>query len=149
MLKDSLLEIFDRDLNKLITEIKSYKEEKNMWVIKPDISNSAGNLTLHLIGNLNHFVGATLNGTGYVRNRDAEFSLKDIPRNEIISSLEQTLNVVKDALSKLSDQDLEKEFPLEPFGKKISTDFMLIHLATHLSYHLGQVNYHRRLINAK
>ncbi len=142
----SLIEIFDRDLNKLITEINLYKDEERLWIIKDGIGNSAGNLCLHLIGNLNHFIGAILGNTGYVREREKEFSLKNIPRKELIQSIENTITVVKESLSKLSATDFEKLFPLEVFGKPLTTGFMLLHLTTHLAYHLGQINYHRRLL---
>ena len=142
----SLIEIFDRDLNKLITEINLYKDEERLWIIKDGIGNSAGNLCLHLIGNLNHFIGAILGNTGYVREREKEFSLKNIPRKELIQSIENTITVVKESLSKLTVTDFEKLFPLEVFGKPLTTGFMLLHLTTHLAYHLGQINYHRRLL---
>lgn len=142
----SLIEIFDRDLNKLITEINLYKDEERLWIIKDGIGNSAGNLCLHLIGNLNHFIGAILGNTGYVREREKEFSLKNIPRKELIQSIENTITVIKESLSKLTATDFEKLFPLEVFGKPLTTGFMLLHLTTHLAYHLGQINYHRRLL---
>src|SRR4051812_34758040 len=128
MIKESLTEIFERDLHKLITEINAYKDENNLWVIKEGISNSAGNLCLHLIGNLNHFIGAVLGNSGYVREREKEFSLKNIAREELISNLEKTIVVVKNSLSKLPAEDLEKNFPIEVFGKPMTTGFMLLHL---------------------
>ncbi len=143
---ESLIEIFDRDLNKLITEINLYKDEERLWIIKDGIGNSAGNLCLHLIGNLNHFIGAILGNTGYVREREKEFSLKNIPSKELIQSIENTITVIKESLSKLTATDFEKLFPLEVFGKPLTTGFMLLHLTTHLAYHLGQINYHRRLL---
>ena len=142
----SLIEIFDRDLNKLITEINLYKDEERLWIIKDGIGNSAGNLCLHLIGNLNHFIGAILGNTGYVREREKEFSLKNISRKDLIQSIENTISVVNESLSKLTAADFEKLFPLEVFGKPLTTGFMLLHLTTHLAYHLGQINYHRRLL---
>lgn len=145
MLKESLPELYERDLNKLIDEIKLYKDEKSLWLIDKEINNSGGNLCLHLIGNLNHFIGATLGDSGYVRNRDAEFSSKNIVRADLIGEIENTISVVKATLHKLSDEDFSKDFPLEMFGKTFKTDFMLLHLLTHLNYHLGQINYHRRL----
>ena len=69
----TLSSFFRKDLSKLIGEIDLYKNETDLWKIKDGISNSGGNLTLHLIGNLNHFIGATLGNTGYVRERDKEF----------------------------------------------------------------------------
>ena len=147
MLKETLIEIFERDLQKLITEINLYKDEDNLWLVKEGISNSAGNLCLHLAGNLNHFIGATLGNTGYVRHRDDEFSLKNIPRQDLLLNIENCILMVKNTLKNLQDGELEKDFPLEVFGRIVRTDFMLVHLTTHLTYHLGQINYHRRLLD--
>ncbi len=147
MLKNSLIELFERDLQKLKTEIDLYKDEDNLWVVKEGISNSAGNLCLHLIGNLNHFIGATLGNTGYVRHRDDEFSLKNIPRQDLTMNIENCILIVKSTLLKLTDDDFVKEFPLEKHGTIVSTIDMLLHLFGHLSYHLGQINYHRRLLD--
>jgi hypothetical protein len=146
MLKESLTEIFERDLNKLKEEISLYKDERKLWVIDKDISNSAGNLCLHLLGNLNHFIGGALGNTGYVRNRDSEFALKNIPQTELLDKIEQTKTMVIDTLSSLSESDFEKDFPEGKWAEKASTGFLLMHLSTHLSYHLGQINYHRRLL---
>ncbi|MEZ7498559.1 DUF1572 family protein [Flavobacterium sp. Arc3] len=110
------------------------------------ITNSAGNLCLHLIGNLNTYIGTILGNTDYVRNRELEFSLKDIPKTQLICKIEQTMIVVDCALDKLSEKELRMDFPVLVFETKTSTEFMLIHLTTHLAYHLGQINYHRRLL---
>ncbi|MBE0551725.1 MAG: DUF1572 family protein [Ignavibacterium sp.] len=146
MLKESLIEIFERDLNKLKDEIVFYKDEKSLWLVKNEISNSAGNLCLHLIGNLNHFIGATLGNSGYLRNRENEFSAKNIPVKDLINDIDNTIRIVKQTLKQLSIEDFEKDFPLEKLGKIVKTDFMLLHLLTHFNYHLGQINYHRRLV---
>jgi uncharacterized damage-inducible protein DinB len=146
MLKESLLEIFVRDINKLKEEISLYKDETSLWKVKNEISNSAGNLCLHLIGNLNHFIGAILGNTGYVRHRENEFSDKNISRTELISEIEKTIEVVVNTLNKLSAEDFEKDFPVQKHDKTVKMDFMLLHLLTHFNYHLGQINYHRRLI---
>ena len=147
MLKEALIEIFERDLQKLKTEINLYKDEDNLWLVKEGISNSAGNLCLHLIGNLNHFIGATLGHTGYVRHREDEFNLKNIPRQDLVMNIENCILIVKESLKNLPQEDLEKDFPLEVFNRVVKTDFMLVHLSTHLTYHLGQINYHRRLLD--
>ena len=146
MLKAALLEIFERDLNNLKDEINLYKDEESLWIVTAEVSNSGGNLCLHLIGNLNHFIGTTLGDSGFVRNRDAEFSSKNIVRADLISEIENANSVVKATLNKLSDEDFGKDFPLEMFGKTFKTNAMLLHLLTHLNYHLGQINYHRRLL---
>jgi hypothetical protein len=147
MLIESLKILFNRDLNKLKTEIEAYQNESNIWKIQKRIDNSAGNLCLHLVGNLNTYIGAELGKTGYIRNRVLEFSLKDIPRAELIQKIEETIVVVNNALKIISEEELKMEFPLLVFEKKTSTEFMLIHLTTHLAYHLGQINYHRRLLD--
>ena len=119
-----------------------------MWILKGEISNTAGNLCLHLIGNLNHFIGTTLGNTGYVRDRDSEFALKNIPREKLIVELENTIEVVLSTINKIPDADLEKKYPLEKHGKEVTIENMLIHLLGHFNYHLGQINYHRRLITS-
>jgi uncharacterized damage-inducible protein DinB len=147
MITETLLELFERDLQKLKTEIELYKDEDNLWLVKEGISNSTGNLCLHLLGNLSHFIGAMLGHTGYVRRREDEFSLKNIPRQDLITNIENCRLIVKNTLAKLTAVDLEKEFPQQVFDKSINTEMMLMHLTTHLTYHLGQINYHRRLLD--
>jgi uncharacterized damage-inducible protein DinB len=147
MLTETLKTLFTRDLNKLRQEIELYTNENNLWKVEPDIKNSAGNLCLHLIGNLNAFVGKAIGKTDYVRNRESEFSLKNVPRNELLDKIDKTIQVVNSSLSNLDENTLKEEFPVLVFDKKTSTEYMLIHLSMHLSYHLGQVNYHRRLLD--
>ncbi len=145
MLKESLLEIFERDLNKLKDEISLYNDENYLWIVKKEISNSAGNLCLHLLGNLNHFIGAVLGETGYVRDRENEFTAKNIFTKILIDYIDNTIEIVKHTLEKLSTDDLEKDYPQQKHSKIVKTHFMLMHLLTHFNYHLGQINYHRRL----
>ncbi|MBL1221644.1 DinB family protein [Chryseobacterium sp. L7] len=147
MIIESLRSLYSRDLNKLKAEIASYRNEEAIWKTDQNIANSAGNLCLHLVGNLNHFIGAELGKTGYVRNRELEFSLKDIPQTELLAMAEATTTMVDQVLSRLTPEDLEKEYPLVVFEDKMTTGYFLIHLITHLDYHLGQINYHRRLLD--
>jgi uncharacterized damage-inducible protein DinB len=146
MLTQTLKILFKRDLTRLISELESYNNEQNIWLVEKGISNSAGNLCLHLIGNLNTYIGAVLGKTGYIRDRPSEFSLKNIPRKELIEKIEATIQVVEEALTNLSDSDLTKEFPMLVFDEMTTSEYLLVHLTTHLTYHLGQINYHRRLI---
>ena len=144
---ESVLALFTRDLNKLKEELNSYHRESNIWILAPGISNSAGNLTLHLIGNLNHFVGAILGRTGYVRYRELEFSQKNIARTILIGDLDNTITMLTTVLSTLSNDDMNKEYAFMRPDKIDSAGYFLIHLFGHLTYHLGQVNYHRRLLD--
>jgi hypothetical protein len=147
MVIETLQKIFKRDLEKLKQEIASYRNESNLWKVDKSIANSSGNLCLHLVGNLNTYIGAEIGKTGYVRNRDLEFSLKNIPQAQLVKMIEDTIVVVEDGLNKLNENDLEREYPLLVFKEKTSTGYFLIHLTVHLGYHLGQVNYHRRLLD--
>jgi len=151
---DILIKLFLRDLEKLKTEITSFKDEKNIWEVSGDtrlsggqVKNSAGNLCLHLCGNLQHFIGAVLGNSGYVRNRDAEFSRKNVPVKELVNEIELTAKVVEKTLNELDEEILQKTFPINVFGYEMTTEFFLVHLTTHLNYHLGQINYHRRLLD--
>lgn len=147
MITKSLQSLFTRDLNKLKTEIESYQNEEAIWKIDKSILNSAGNLSLHLVGNLNHFLGTILGNSGYVRNREDEFSLKNIPRTELIQQIDETLHIVTSTLDQLLEEDLIKKYPIQPLGYPMTTEYFLIHLFGHLGYHLGQINYHRRLLD--
>jgi uncharacterized damage-inducible protein DinB len=145
----SLRQIFTRDLLKLRQEIASYTDEEKIWYTEKNISNSAGNLCLHLVGNLNTYIGAELGKSGYVRDREREFSQKGLEKDELIRKVEETITVVDRALQSLSDEMLAREYPVKVFAEKMSTGFFLIHLSAHLGYHLGQVNYHRRLLDSR
>ena len=137
---------FERDLDKLKEEINLFKNEDDIWKIKEDITNSAGNLVTHLLGNLNHFIGKTLGHTDYVRKRDEEFSVKNIPREKLISDINSLKETIKNTLSYLSEEDLKKEFPVKIQEQTFTTQNMLIYLLAHFNYHLGQVNYLRRML---
>ena len=147
MIIESLIKLFKRDLTALKKEINSYSDEQNVWLISEGISNSAGNLCLHLVGNLNHFIGETLGDSGYVRHRNLEFSLKDVPRTELIKQVDDTMTVVETVLNKFIETDLQKEYKRRVFEEAMTTEYFLMHLTMHLAYHLGQINYHRRLLD--
>lgn len=147
MLIEDLKILFTRDLRKLHGEISAYQQEAAIWAIDKDIANSAGNLTLHLVGNLNTYLGAVLGKTGYIRDRELEFSRKDLSRAELLQLIEATIPMVLHALDQLSPADLEKEYPLLVFEVPTTIGYFLVHLSVHLGYHLGQINYHRRLLD--
>jgi uncharacterized damage-inducible protein DinB len=147
MLIPVLKRSFRKDLEQLRKEIESYKSEEKIWVIDKSIANSAGNLCLHLIGNLNTYIGGEFGKTGYIRNRDLEFSQKNVSRAELLKRVNDTMDVVENGLDTVTEEQLYGEYPLLVFKEKTTTEFFLVHLATHLAYHLGQINYHRRLLD--
>ncbi|HVI43236.1 MAG TPA: DinB family protein [Chitinophaga sp.] len=145
MLTETLINLFERDLSKLEEEIAAYGTEEALWRIPEGISNPAGNLCLHLCGNLQHFVGKVLGNTDYVRNRDLEFSARNVPRQDLLEQVGATRRIVLTVISGLSNADMEKIYPEIVFGREMATGHFLVHLQGHLNYHLGQINYHRRL----
>jgi len=147
ILPEALRKLYKRDLEKLKTEISQYKTEETIWITDGAIANSAGNLCLHLVGNLNTYIGAILGNTGYIRDREAEFSLKGLSKQQLVKIVEETIDVVDKTLSTLSEDDMPKEYPTLIFEPGMTTGYFLVHLATHLGYHLGQINYHRRLLD--
>jgi uncharacterized damage-inducible protein DinB len=149
MLNATLIQLYSRDLDKLRAEIGMYSNEADLWKTGGEITNSGGNLTLHLIGNLKHFIGAVLGNSGFVRDRDAEFSTGGVSRDELLAEIDVASTIVKSTLEKLTDEDLAKTYPIEVFGHPMTSEFFLVHLTTHLNYHLGQINYHRRLLTGK
>lgn len=143
---ETLTQLFARDFETLESEIFAYSTEENLWIKEPGINNSAGNLGLHLAGNLAHFLGAVLNNSGYIRDREFEFNGK-VDRDELINRIRDSRRTVRETLDNLTPEDFSKTYPLQPFGFEMSTEYFLIHLYSHFSYHLGQINYHRRLLD--
>ena len=146
LLVSSLRVVLLRDLRSLDDQIAAYPDDESLWTIAPGISNSAGNLTLHLVGNLRHFFGATLGGSSYVRDRPAEFATRGLSREELRTQVQATINEVDAAREKIGIGTLESAYPLQIGERSVRTAEFLVHLAVHLTYHLGQIDYHRRML---
>ncbi|NND76655.1 MAG: DinB family protein [Flavobacteriales bacterium] len=147
MIRESLKELYTRDLEKVEKEINAFENESELWDLSGNITNTPGNLVMHIAGNLLHFFGAVLGQTGYVREREIEFNGR-LRKDELLAEIARTKKDVLDTLDRLSDEDLQADYPLEVFGKKMKTGFFLINLHGHLNYHLGQINYCRRILSA-
>jgi uncharacterized damage-inducible protein DinB len=147
MMVSILKKMFLRDLGKLKTEIELYQDEQKIWLVEKQITNTAGNLCLHLLGSLNAFIGTELAGTGYIRNRDLEFSSGIVSRAGLLTSIDETTRMITFAFESLTDARLAEEFPKLVLNEKVTTGYLLTHMITHLNYHLGQINYHRRLLD--
>src|SRR2546428_10113678 len=149
MLTTYIAAIMSRDLRGLRREIEAYGDERDLWRVAPGISNCGGTLALHLAGNIQFLVGTVLGGTGYVRDRDAEFGRRDVPRAELLRQIDTALAAVAQTMALLREQDLAKPYPQPVGGVTLSTGDFLLHLAPHFTYHLCQVDYHRRLLTGK
>ena len=146
MLNNLLAEFYEKDLSKLLEEVNLFQNEDNLWKTTGSVKNSCGNLVLHIVGGLNHFVGATLAHNGYVRNRNQEFAQKGVTRKELIEQLEKVIPLVSDTIKSLTQREMESDFPIFFDKPNASTAYVLTRLLAHLDYHLGQVNYLRRIL---
>jgi len=146
-MENYLSELFERELLKLRDEINNFKTEENIWRKAEGITNPAGTLVLHLLGNLNYTVGTLVGGTGYVRNREEEFSLTGVSREKLVSDIDSTIEVVKSSLAGITQSKLDETYALDFWGQK-STAFYLTGFYGHFTYHLGQINYLRRILEA-
>lgn len=138
--------IMTRDLDRLSEEIRAFEQEENLWKVKGHVTNPAGNLCLHLVGNLSNYIGAILGRSGYVRNRDAEFSLRSVPRKELLEQITKVKHTVAQTLAHLTPEQLQAPYPEQVLGYQMTVSFFLLHLSGHLNYHLGQINYLRHML---
>ena len=143
MLNNILANFYQRDIGKLVEELNLFRNEENLWKTHGSVKNSCGNLALHIIGGMNFLIGSTLAQTGYVRNRDQEFSKKNVERNEIVAQLEALIPFISKMITAV---DMDAEYPLMFDDAKRTNGYVLTQLALHLNYHLGQVNYLRRIL---
>jgi hypothetical protein len=145
-LLQTLSALYSRDLAAFRRTVEAFPDDRGPWAEIPGVPNTAGTLALHAAGNLRHFVGAALGGTGYVRDRAAEFARRDVPRAELVAGLVEAEREVQATLAALDPAALEREHPAGPTGLRVTTGDFLLHLATHLSFHLGQADIHRRAV---
>lgn len=143
---ESLRRVLARDLGTLVREIELYPEDTLLWQAVPGQPTAGGNLALHLVGNLRHFIGATLGATGFVRDREREFSTTGGDREALVAAVQAMAREVDATLGGLDPGRLSEPFPLEIQGIRLSTEQVLVHLAGHLAFHLGQIDYHRRAV---
>ena len=144
---EELTKLFLRDLDRLAVEMRAYQNANVVWKKTGEVNNSAGNLCMHLCGNLQHFIGAILGNNAYVRNRYNEFNCIDVPLEEMLKEIEKAKEAIASTLPKLDQERLLKVYPLEVFGAEMTTRYFLLHLNGHLNYHLGQISYHRRILD--
>jgi uncharacterized damage-inducible protein DinB len=141
-----LARLLVRELEGFARELKMFPDDASAWKTVPGVTNAAGNLALHVAGNTQYYIGTICGGTGYVRNRDAEFSRRSGARTDIVAELDAAIRVVQEVLPGISDERLDAEFPEPVMGMKFRTGLFLLHLCAHAAFHLGQAGYVRRAI---
>jgi uncharacterized damage-inducible protein DinB len=149
MLVAAVAAILERDLRTLAREVQAYPDERSLWAMPPGLVNSAGTLALHLAGNIRHYLGAKLGGTEYVRDRPAEFASRGIARTTILAEIDQAIAAVRAAAARATDERMGEDFPEVVGGVRVAAGEYLIHLASHFAYHLGQLDYHRRMVTGE
>ncbi|MBI3569355.1 MAG: DUF1572 family protein [Gemmatimonadetes bacterium] len=138
--------LLGRELATLRDELLAYPDDASVWALPAGVPNSAGTLTLHLAGNLRFYIGAQLGATGYVRDRDAEFAQRNVPRETLIQLIERAADEVTRTFAALDPATLPATYPVEVGGLRLDTQRFLMHLEAHFAYHLGQIDYHRRIV---
>jgi len=146
LLVEAVTAILDRDLRALARQVEAYPDDAALWRTPDGAPNSAGTLVVHLAGNIQHYLGAHLAGTAFVRDRPGEFSARDVPRAALLRQIEAAQAAVRSAAKRSGDRALDEDFPEIVGGMRVATGEYLIHLVSHFAYHLGQVDYHRRLV---
>jgi hypothetical protein len=149
MILPSVIAILDRELRALRREIEAYPDEESLWLQPAGISNSAGTLALHLAGNVQHYMGARLGATDYVRDRPAEFARRNLPRSEVVRQIEAARQSLAAVENRLAESDLPSDFPEVIGNLRFETGDYLIHLVSHFAFHLGQIDYHRRVVTGQ
>jgi len=145
MLQQDIYFLFERDLDRLAENIEAVPEDK-IWEAPHGVTNSCGVLAQHIVGNLNHFIGKGIGDTDYVRQRDREFTNTGGSKEELILDIKELKNVLTNIFENLEDDELDKEFALD-FPFQATNRKILLHLYGHLNYHLGQLNYLRRILS--
>jgi hypothetical protein len=143
---DDLSRLLVRELLTFAREVELFPDDTSLWRTLPGVANSAGNLALHVCGNLRHFVGAVLGGTGYVRDRDSEFAARAGCREDVANELRETAGIVAQALARVPAEALERPYPEPVANLQLPGRLFLMHLASHLAFHLGQADYLRRVV---
>ena len=146
MLATELAALFERDVTRLVQELRAFPDTPSLWRTLPGITNAAGTLALHLEGNLREYIGRQLGGRAYTRDRAAEFSVRALPQHELVARLGDVRDMVPAVVTALTDDVLATDYPEPMFGGPITTRQFLIHLNGHLNYHLGQIDYLRRAV---
>jgi hypothetical protein len=143
-LSGDVVALLTRELDGFKRELELFPDDQSVWSTVPGVTNSAGNLALHVAGGLQYLIGGVLGRTGYVRNREAEFSHRSDMRSEVIAELDRAMAVVREVLPQLSAGALTAEYPEPVLGVRFPTGRFLLHLCAHAAFHLGQAGYLRR-----
>lgn len=140
-----LANLYGRELDRLADEVAAYENETDLWSTIGAQKNAPGTLALHVVGGLLSMIGAALGGTGYVRDRDREFSERDVPRDEILRRIRDCRDTVVPVLAGLDDTTLASPHPgnVPARFQGITTRAFLMHMLWHIGWHTGHVYYHR------
>jgi uncharacterized damage-inducible protein DinB len=118
--------------------------ERQIWWRPNTASNSAGNLVLHLCGNMRQWIISGLGGAPDLRDRDAEFAARGgLPRRELLRRLNATAREVEAVLRRLPPEALTRRYVIQGFH--VTGLAAVAHVYFHFSYHAGQIVYVTKL----
>ena len=149
MLRTAVQAILQRELGAVRRSVEVYPDDASLWAERRGLPNAGGTLVLHVAGNLQHFIGAVLGASGYRRDRDAEFSRRGVSRDDLLAEIDAASEAVDLGMSAISDEAMAAPYPEAISGRAVATGDYLVHLASHLAYHLGQLDYHRRVVTGE
>ena len=146
MLQETIRTILTRELYALRRGVEAYPDDASLWRPVSGIANVGGTLVLHVCGNLRHYVGRVLGRDDYRRDREGEFSRRGSVRAELLAEIDATIQAVARGMDATADDALGRKYPDKVGGREVMTTDFLVHSAAHLAYHLGQFDYHRRIV---
>jgi uncharacterized damage-inducible protein DinB len=127
-----------QDLHKWVDPLS----EEQFWRNPYSYGNSVGHLVLHLTGNLSYYLGSRIAGTGYVRNRDLEFTESRRPaKAEVLRSFDATLALVIATIERQTETDWTLPYSAEREPEAQDRFAAFLRSVTHLHHHIGQIIY--------
>ena len=140
--------LFTRDLTRLARQLDAF-DDAHLWQVLPGVTNSAGNLMLHLNGNLREYIGRQIGGVEYARDRPREFGATGVPREVLAAELAGLKALIPRVLEAVMPERWDEPFPENVLGTPLTHGHFVIHLYGHFNYHLGQIDYLRRALSGQ
>lgn len=129
------------DFRRRVQRLSEQLDEEKFWTNPYTYGNSVGTLVLHLTGNLSHFIGTHIAGTGYVRQRDLEFSSRLVGQKaEVLQKLDDAIDLVIKTVNEQSDDDWAREYVVEGVEERDRFGIFL-RCTAHFHHHIGQMIY--------
>jgi len=141
-----LARLYRRELTRLRQQIEAFPNDETLWQTLPGITNPAGNLVLHLEGNLREYIGRQLGKLPYQRTRDLEFNTKGLSQRDLLVRIDELHKTIPPVIEGLTHEQMDAQYPEQVLGVPMTVQMFVIHLCGHLNWHLGQIDYVHRIL---